>query len=167
MQFDKFRLCSPAGHRRRSAGFTIIELMIVVAIIGLLAGIGIPSYREQVNKGKRAEGKAALLAAASRLERFYTQNNCYPSTGTSCGNATTSALALTAAGINNFSGEDSTKAYYNISVTQNAQTFTVTAAPRLPFADAKCGNLTISNAGRKWTQSNGSTDDATVKEGCW
>lgn len=167
MQFNKFRIASPVGSRRRSAGFTIIELMIVVAIIGLLAGIAVPSYREQVNKGKRAEGKAALLAAASRFERFYSQNNCYPSAGTNCGNATSSALALTAAGVNSYSGDDANKAYYAISVTQNAQTFTITATPRSPFVDTKCGNLTLSNAGRKWTQSNGSTDDTVVKEGCW
>jgi type IV pilus assembly protein PilE len=153
--------------RHRSRGFTIIELMIVVAIIGLLAGIGIPSYREQVNKGKRAEGKAALLSAASRLERYYTQNNCYPSSA--CGNPTSAnaASALTNAGINNYSGDDPNKASYSISVTITPQVFTLTALPRAPFVDSKCGNLTLSNAGRKWTQSNGSTDDATVKEGCW
>ena len=52
----------------RNRAFSLVELMIVVAIIGLLAGIGVPSYKEYVNKSKRAEGKAALTAAAARLE---------------------------------------------------------------------------------------------------
>ncbi len=153
----------------RQAGFSIIELMIVVAIIGLLAGIGIPSYREHVTKGKRAEGKAALIAAASRLERYYTQNNCYPSP--SCGSpvSSDSAAALTNTGINGFSGDaaDTSKAAYNISLTVTPQVYTITAVPRSPFVDTKCGNLTLSNTGRKWTQSNGTSDDTTRVDGCW
>lgn len=155
------------GFRYREMGFTIIELMIVVAIIGLLAGIGVPSYREYVNKSKRAEGKAALTAAAARLERYYSLNNCYPSSACGSPAATDSPSALTAAGIQGFSGENSAKAYYNISLTFAAQTFTVTASPKAPHTDAKCGNLTLSNTGRKWTQSNGSTDDASRVDGCW
>jgi type IV pilus assembly protein PilE len=153
----------------RDAGFTIIELMIVVAIIGLLAGIAVPSYRDYVNKGKRTEGKAALTAAAARLERYYTQNNCYPSPSP-CGgttNSANSADALKNAGINAFSGDDSGKASYDLSVTVTPQAFTLTAVPRLPFKDTKCGNLTLSNTGRKWTQTNGTSDDASRVDGCW
>jgi type IV pilus assembly protein PilE len=158
---------SNSRSQRLQAGFTIIELMIVVAIIGLLAGIGVPSYREYVNKSKRAEGKAALTAAAARLERYYSLNNCYPSSACGSPAATDSSTALTAAGIQGFSGESSTKAYYNISLTFAAQTFTITATPRSPHTDATCGNLTLSNTGRKWTQSNGTTDDVSRKDGCW
>lgn len=150
------------------AGFTIIELMIVVAIIGLLAGIAVPGYKEQVNKGKRAEGKAALTAAAARLERFYSQYNCYPSSAANCGTAPDSATVLTVAGINGFSGDNASAAAYNISITATPQAFTITAAPRTPWRDNKCGNLTLSNTGRKWTQSNGATDDAGAPiSGCW
>jgi len=160
----------PAGIdvvRHRERGFTIIELMIVVAIIGLLAGIGVPTYREYVNKSKRAEGKAALTAAAARLERYYSLNNCYPSSACGSPAATDSASALTVAGIQGFSGENAAKANYNISVTFVAQTFTLTATPKSPFTDSKCGNMTLSNTGRKWTQSNSTTDDVTRVDGCW
>jgi type IV pilus assembly protein PilE len=161
----------PRSGRRaaREAGFTLVELMIVVAVIGLLAGIAVPSYRDYVNKGKRSEGKAALVAAAARLERYYTQNNCYPSPSP-CGGTTNSgnsADALKNAGINAFSGDDSGKASYDMSVTITPQAFVLTAVPRLPFKDTKCGNLTLSNTGRKWTQSNGSSDDTTRVDGCW
>ena len=161
----EFRPTRESG--RRQAGFSIVELMIVVAIIGLLAGIGVPSYRDYVNKGKRTEGKAALTAAAARMERYYTQNNCYPSAA--CGNPTSadSATALTNAGIPGFSGESASKAAYNISLSVTPQAFTVTAVPRAPFTDPLCGNLTLTNTGRKWTQTNGTSDDATRPEGCW
>lgn len=156
------------GHCRPQRGFTIIEVMIVVVIIGLLAGIAVPGYREQVNKGKRAEGRAALTAAAARLERYYSQYNCYPSSNANCGTATDSATAMTAAGIQGFSGDQATNASYNISVTFTPQAFTLTATPRSPWRDTKCGNLTLSNTGRKWTQSNGSTDDSgAAVSGCW
>jgi type IV pilus assembly protein PilE len=152
---------------RPPAGFTIVELMIVVAIIGLLAGIGVPSYRDYVNKSKRAEAKAALTAAAARLERFYSVNNCYPSAACGSPLATDSVSALAAAGIQAFSGDNASKAYYNISLTFAAQTFTVTASPKSPHVDTLCGNLTLSNTGRKWTQSNGTSDDTTLVPNCW
>ena len=158
------RLAAVRGGR----GFTLVELMIVVAIIGLLAGIGVPGYLDYVRKGKRAEGKAALLAASSRLERYYTQKNCYPSNTVGCGSADTSAKALTEAGIVDFSGENSGKASYDMILTVNPQDFVITAQPKLPFVDTKCGRFTLTNTGRKWTQSNGSTDDSGKPvDGCW
>ena len=58
-------------------GFTLIELMIAVAIIALLAAIAYPSYQDSIWKAKRAEAKAAIFKALQAEERFYTQNNTY------------------------------------------------------------------------------------------
>jgi type IV pilus assembly protein PilE len=62
---------------KSSTGFTLIELMLVVMIIGILMAISIPSYRDYVLRGKRTDGQTALLDIASRQERFVAQNNTY------------------------------------------------------------------------------------------
>lgn len=64
-------------------GFTLIELMVVVAIVAILATIAYPSYEEQVRKTRRAEGKVALNEVASRLERCFTRFNAYNAAGCS------------------------------------------------------------------------------------
>ena len=59
------------------AGFTLIEVMIVVAIVGILAAVAYPSYIDSVRKGKRAEARAALASLLQQQERYFTQNNTY------------------------------------------------------------------------------------------
>lgn len=62
---------------RASRGFTLIELMIVVAVIAILGAIAYPSYQESVRKGRRAEGRAALQEVMQQQERYMTQFNTY------------------------------------------------------------------------------------------
>ncbi|WP_302055088.1 type IV pilin protein [Halomonas sp. 3H] len=67
----------PTGSTRRSAGFTLIELMIAVAVIGILASIAIPSYRGYVERARVSDGKAILMDTASKLEVCYTAKADY------------------------------------------------------------------------------------------
>ena len=63
--------------KNKSMGFTLIELMITVAIIGVLGAIAYPSYQDSVRKSRRAEGRSAMMEVLQQQERYMTQNNTY------------------------------------------------------------------------------------------
>ena len=123
------------------SGFTLIELMITVAILAIVAAVAIPSYSSYVDRGKRAEARAALLDIAARQERYYSNNRQYADQ--------LSKLRM--------SGTKSENGYYTLSVTlpsgSNNQDFDATATPS-GWTDDKCGNLSIDETGVK-TQSLG------------
>ena len=130
----------------KSSGFTLIELMIVVAIIGILAAVALPSYRESVRRGDRASARAAMLEAQQFMERFYATNDKY-----------TSAVLP-----NRLLAVPAQSVKYNLTVTSTVNTYTVTAAP--VSTDAKCGDLKLNNLGQRWAL--GTTATATVST-CW
>lgn len=113
--------------RRSNRGFTLIEMLIVIAIIGIVITIGYPSLTEYVKKGRRTEVAGLLSEQAQILERFYSKNNTYAAaTGLSAGND-----------------------YYTLTPTLTDQTFLLTAARKVGSAMGtdKCGDFTITNTG--------------------
>ena len=134
----------------RVRGFTLIELMIVVAVVAILAAIAYPSYQEQIRKSHRAKAKADLVEYAGLAERFHTTNNTY--VGFSLP-ATVSPREAGAA------------VRYNLTPAgafTTANTFTITATPATGQQSAdRCGTLSLNQAGVKTE-----TGSAALSE-CW
>lgn len=116
--------------QKASRGFTLIEMMIVVVILGILVSIALPSYQEHVRKGYRAEGQAFLNDVAARQERYASQNNTY----------ITSDSDRSKLGVK----EKSQTERYTLSLA-STNGYTLTATPT--FSDPKCGNLTLDARG--------------------
>lgn len=136
--------------RERVAGFTLIELVITVVIVGILSAIALPTYTQYVERGRRAEAKAAVNGAAQMLERFYTQTNSY-------------TVVLAAAGIS----PTTESGRHAIAVTPGATgdiatSFIITASP-VGWVDGHCGNLTLNSAGQRGRSAAGGWS----VEDCW
>lgn len=125
---------------RRAKGFTLIELMIVVAVIGILTAIAYPSYQDSVRKSRRTDAKSALLELAQFMERNYTLSNRYDKD--SSGAAVVLPYTETP--------KDGTAKYYNLSISaSDAQSFTLKAEPKNSQVSDTCGDLSITNTGEK------------------
>ena len=125
---------------KRDRGFTLIELMIVVAIVAIIAAVALPSYFAQVRDSKRTEGQVALMDLAQQLERCFTQDNSY--NGASC----------PAEGANG----STESGYYDLEIvaaSTDATTYTLTAKPT--FDDPDCGTLTLTQTGSKTASGGG------------
>lgn len=152
-------------------GFTLIELMIVIAVISILAAIAYPTYQDSMAKSRRADAKSALLELSTWMERYYTAKGCYgiPNTTTAlctANNAPTLPFTVT---------PKSGTANYNLTVTVTGTSpnfgtgFTLTATPIK--TDAKCGTYTLNNLNAKSTSTVDALSDATAKSKllseCW
>lgn len=114
--------------RNLNTGFTLMELMIVVAIIGILASIAYPSYTNSITKGRRAEGRTALAELMQQQERFMTQTNSYCAFSNSGGSGTV-IVGCTTVPFKTFSGDKNaaSAAYYLSADACPPATNTVTA----------------------------------------
>lgn len=137
---------------RRSSGFTLIEVMIVVVIIGIIASIAYPSYQEHVRKTKRADAQAALMELAQFMERHYTANGRY----------LTAANAAPVLPFTTTPKDGGSKTYdLSFAAAPTANAYTLRAVPANSMIGDKCGTLTLSSTGAK-----GQAAGASLAE-CW
>lgn len=139
---------------KKNWGFSLIELMIVVAIVGLLASVAYPSYQNYVRRAARAEARAAMMAMAQLQERNFTDRGLYVAVTTS---TNTQPWAN-----HSWSGSDRASRRYDITVTVPAPApatglYEIRATPVAPFADPTCGDLTLDNEGTRGSSA-GTTD---------
>ena len=141
---------------RIQRGFTLIELMIVVAIIGILAAIALPQYTDYVTRSRRIDGQSTLLQVAQELERCYTQFSAY--NNNSCSVVTASAVS-----------QASPEGFYLVTAAGaalSASVFTLTATPQdtqKTNDEANCKTLTLTHLGEQGATDE--NDDPTDK--CW
>ncbi len=98
-----------ALHRQSARGFTLIELMIVVAIVAILSAIALPAYRDYVLRGQLTDARSQLSIWAARMEQFYQDNRNYGSSGGACGTTVQNTQ------------------YFTYSCANTGQAFTLTA----------------------------------------
>lgn len=137
--------------RNRNQGFSLLELMIVVAIIGILASVVYPSYQDSLRKSRRAETQGALVALGNAMERVYTQNNTYQPGG--------NAPTLGSGATDIFPSQaplDGTTKYYNLSISAiTATSYTVRAQPISGTSQDTDGRLELDHTGAKrWDKDN-------------
>jgi type IV pilus assembly protein PilE len=162
------------GPRRATRGFTLIELMIVLAIISILSAIAYPSYMAYILRSHRTDATRALMQASAKLEQFYSQNQSYnqdASAGTPY-NTDNNGLTLLAAlnlPIKPTDGS-TTEGYYRLSVSALAATsYTLKAIPLgTQQKDTECGTFSLDSLGTRGAKAATTPDTtaATVSQ-CW
>lgn len=144
--------------RKPAKGFTLIELMTVILIVGILLSIGVPAYRDFVIRAQRTEAKTTLLRVQAEQEKFYMQNNTYT---TDVNNPPPIGLGIPA----------SENVYYNIGIVAGAGGltvgYTVSATPAAgspQLADDQCALFSVTQSGVRYAESNTAVDET---QACW
>jgi type IV pilus assembly protein PilE len=128
--------------RRRQRGFTLIEVMIVVAIVAILSAIAYPSYLESVRKSKRAEARAQLMEAAQYMQRFYSQNDSFKR---AIGATADMNLPGTLATVPREGAQNYTIGF--VAGTRADSSFSLEAVPTGSMQGDRCGTLRLDNTG--------------------
>lgn len=131
-----FLQSKPQSRANLSRGFTLIELMITVAIVGILAAIAYPSYTQYVERARRQEAIAVMLEVQQFAERFFTENRTYVGSN--------AALPATLAR----APREGSTIYYAVSIAgETLTTYAALAAPAAGYSPVTCGSVSVTNLG--------------------
>ncbi len=137
---------------RKQFGFTLMEMMITIVILGVLVGIAFPAYKGQMSSTRRAVAASCITEFAQFMERNYSTNMTY---------ATNNGVALALPATN--CSRDLT-GYYTFNLIKDTSTFTLKADPIGTQAEDPCGTLTVDQLGER--TANGQSDNAAIRK-CW
>ena len=140
-------------YRDNTKGFTLIELMIVVVVLGIIVAIAYPAYQGMVQQARQSDAKSVLMETAQKLERCYTESNAYDDDGSGGDCVDLSSLS-------------SEQGYYDVGGTITSNTFTLEATPAAgsPQADDdECAKFILAHTGEQTAEDSAGNDSPH----CW
>lgn len=144
--------------RKPVKGFTLVELMTVILVLGILVGVGVPTYRNYVVRAQRAEAKTTLMRVQAQQEKFYMQNNTYT---TDVNNPPPAGLGIPA----------SENVYYDIAIVAGTGGLTIgytasatPAAGSPQLDDEDCALFSVNQSGARYAESKIAVDETQT---CW
>ena len=153
----------PCRPYAQASGFTLIELMITVAIVGILAAIAVPSYSSYTAKARRADAKAQLVQVAQFMQRFYAANDSFAKdrAGSDVMDRMPASLKQSPA--------DGGKIYDLAMPLTNAMSFTLHMVPVTTGSMRRdaCGTLTLTSTGVRGVLVNNVAGSSTLRDTCW
>ncbi len=149
----------PSWHK--NSGFSLIELMIAVAIVGILSAIAYPSYVSYIEKGRRSECRAGLLKTMQQQERYFTQRNTYVKFSS----------GSTTAVVSSYSGENLAQSACAIAAqtcsTTTGETTCIELVAKPKYTESKVTEWYLDSYGQKQCKLNGTTVKVTDTTTCW
>lgn len=156
----------PRKYPARTTGFTLIELMVVVAIVGLLAAVAMPSYTSYIARAQRADARAQLMQVAQFMQRFYAANDRFDKDRSGA----TDVIDMIPGNLKQAPADGT--ALYNLAIpnaTLSQSSFTL---QMVPVADGKmavdeCGSFTLTSTGVRGVLVGTTPGNTTLRDKCW